>query len=143
MHGVYAVMNDLPPPDQVKAEAKATTAVERKDPAGIITPARIPGQVLPPAGDTFLVYPGGNSSIRFEKLREGIVDYEKVRILRALASRSANGEVKRQLRALDDHLRTFVGDPDYGKRDYGVARLTEAVHKGMRMLEALSERLAQ
>src|SRR5213078_5346940 len=47
-------MNDLPPPDQVKAEAKATTAVERKDPAGIITPARIPGQVLPPAGDTFL-----------------------------------------------------------------------------------------
>src|SRR5256714_7027523 len=54
MHGVYAVMNDLPPPDQVKAEANATTAVERKDAAGIITPARIPGQVLPPAGDAFL-----------------------------------------------------------------------------------------
>src|SRR5437764_11316786 len=47
-------MNDLPPPDQVKAEAKATTAVERKNAAGIITPARILGQVLPPAGDTFL-----------------------------------------------------------------------------------------
>src|SRR5437764_14794271 len=47
-------MNDLPPPDQVKAEAKATTAVERKDPAGIITPARMPGQGLPPAVDTFL-----------------------------------------------------------------------------------------
>src|SRR5258708_12712760 len=47
-------MNDLPPPDEVEAEAKATTAVERKDAVGIITPARIPGQVLPPAGDTFL-----------------------------------------------------------------------------------------
>src|SRR6476646_5367192 len=47
-------MNDLRPSDEVKAEAQATTAVERKDAVGIITPARIPGQVLPPAGDTFL-----------------------------------------------------------------------------------------
>src|SRR5438270_885966 len=47
-------MNDLPPADEVKAEAKATTALERKDAVGLVTPARIPGQVLPPAGDTFL-----------------------------------------------------------------------------------------
>jgi len=106
-------------------------------------PVRDARHAIWPAGDTFLVYPGANSSIRFEKLREGIVDYEKLRILRALASTSASGDVRRQLRALDDHLRTFAQDPDYGKRDYGVARLTEAVHKGMRMLEALSERLAQ
>ena len=106
-------------------------------------PMRDARHAIWPSGDTFLVYPGGNSSIRFEKLREGIVDFEKLRILRALAARSANGEVKRQLRALDDHLRTFAQDPDYGKRDYGVARVTEAVHKGMRMLETLSERLAQ
>ena len=46
-------MNDLPP-DEVKSEARATTAVERKDAVGIVTPARIPGQMLPPAGDTFL-----------------------------------------------------------------------------------------
>src|SRR3954471_1404892 len=52
--GAQAAMNDLPPSDEVKTEAKATTAVERKDAVGIITPARIPGQVLPPAGDTFL-----------------------------------------------------------------------------------------
>ena len=106
-------------------------------------PVRDARHAIWPAGDTFLVYPGASSSIRFEKLREGIVDYEKVRILRALAARSTNGEVKRQLRVLDDHFRTFAQDPDYAKRDYGVARLTEAVHKGMRMLEALSERLAQ
>lgn len=34
-----------------------------------------------PGGDTFLVYPGG-SSIRFERLVEGIQAYEKVRLLR-------------------------------------------------------------
>src|SRR5437588_402510 len=43
-------MDDLPQPDDVSA----ATATRRKDAAGIITPARIPGQVLPPAGDTFL-----------------------------------------------------------------------------------------
>ena len=34
---------------------------------------------------------GGNSSIQFEKLREGIVDYEKIRILRKLAAESSQG----------------------------------------------------
>jgi len=34
-----------------------------------------------PSGDTYLVYPGAKSSIRFEKLIEGIQDYEKIRIL--------------------------------------------------------------
>lgn len=35
-----------------------------------------------PAGDTYLVYPYGRSSVRFEKLVEGIQAYEKIRILR-------------------------------------------------------------
>lgn len=35
-----------------------------------------------PAGDTYSIYPGGRSSIRFERLREGIQDAEKIRILR-------------------------------------------------------------
>ncbi|MDF2188392.1 glycoside hydrolase domain-containing protein [Paraflavitalea sp. CAU 1676] len=35
-----------------------------------------------PAGDTYQVYPGPLSSIRFEKLIEGIQDYEKIQILR-------------------------------------------------------------
>nr|MCU0386946.1 DUF4091 domain-containing protein [Flavihumibacter sp.] len=34
------------------------------------------------AGDTYQVYPGPSSSIRFEKLVEGIQDFEKIRILR-------------------------------------------------------------
>lgn len=35
-----------------------------------------------PSGDTYLVYPGARSSIRFEKLIEGIQAYEKINILK-------------------------------------------------------------
>lgn len=35
-----------------------------------------------PAGDTYIVYPQGRSSIRFERMLEGIQDYEKVQVLR-------------------------------------------------------------
>lgn len=34
------------------------------------------------AGDTYIVYPGPRTSIRFERLIEGIQDYEKIRMLR-------------------------------------------------------------
>src|ERR1051326_1420204 len=53
-HGVFFVMSDLKPPVDVEVEERAMTAVERKDAVGLVTPARMPGQVLPPAGDTFL-----------------------------------------------------------------------------------------
>lgn len=41
-----------------------------------------------PSGDCFLVYPGNRSSIRFERLREGIEEFEKINILRARAGES-------------------------------------------------------
>jgi glycosyl hydrolase family 123 len=96
-----------------------------------------------PAGDEFLVYPGANSSVRFEKLREGIVDYEKIRIIRALASKSADPSIQREMKAFETHLASFVGDSDYGKRDYDQKRITDAVHTGQQLLEALSDRLAR
>ena len=34
-----------------------------------------------PAGDCYFVYPGGRSGRRFDKIVEGIQDYEKARIL--------------------------------------------------------------
>lgn len=40
-----------------------------------------------PAGDTYIVYPNNRSSIRFETLREGIQDAEKIRILREYFSK--------------------------------------------------------
>jgi microcin C transport system permease protein len=47
---VAGSMDDLP----AQVETAATTAIQRKDAAGIVTPARMPGTVLPPAGDVFL-----------------------------------------------------------------------------------------
>ena len=41
-----------------------------------------------PTGDCFLVYPGNRSSIRFERLRDGIEEYEKIAVLRARAQES-------------------------------------------------------
>lgn len=54
------------------------------------------------AGDCYQIYPGGRSSVRFERLVEGIQDYEKVRILKE--------ELKNQpekLRLLDETLNMF------------------------------------
>ena len=106
-------------------------------------PVRDARHTLWPAGDAFLVYPGANSSIRLEKLREGIVDYEKIRIIRELASTSSDDKIKSEMKDLDTHLATFIGDRDYSKRDYDPQRMTEAVHKGNQMLEALSDGLAR
>ena len=41
-----------------------------------------------PSGDCFLVYPGNRSSIRFERLRDGIENYEKINLLRTRAGES-------------------------------------------------------
>lgn len=37
-----------------------------------------------PAGDTYVVYPQGRSSIRFERMVEGIQDYEKIKIVKKM-----------------------------------------------------------
>ena len=57
-----------------------------------------------PAGDCYLVYPGGRSSIRMVKLIEGIQDYEKIRIVKDELER--NGKTDR-LRRLQLALNRF------------------------------------
>lgn len=52
------------------------------------------------AGDTYLVYPGARTSIRFERLVSGIQDYEKIKILRKELKPTA-------LKRLDKILNTF------------------------------------
>jgi hypothetical protein len=94
-----------------------------------------------PAGDCFLVYPGGVSGIRYEKLREGIVDFEKIRILREAAARSTDKKIKAAMQEFEKHLLTFRGDRDFFKRTYDVQQMTEAVHKGKKMIEAMSKQL--
>ncbi|MCM8570360.1 DUF4091 domain-containing protein [Gramella jeungdoensis] len=57
------------------------------------------------AGDTYLVYPGGRTSIRFQKLLEGIQAYEKIKLLRREFIES--GE-KEDLKKLDTLLNGFA-----------------------------------
>ncbi|NOY36432.1 MAG: DUF4091 domain-containing protein [Chlorobi bacterium] len=65
-----------------------------------------------PAGDTYLIYPGPLSSIRFEKLREGIQDYEKIRILEEIMKSSENTDQLKQFKKLKDLLENIRGNPE-------------------------------
>ena len=62
------------------------------------------------AGDCYLVYPGANSGIRFEKLREGISDYEKIRILKEKASASTDRKCRELLAKLNEHMKTVANE---------------------------------
>ena len=95
------------------------------------------------AGDCYLVYPGGNSCIRYEKLREGIVDFEKIRILREMAAGSPDENVRNLINDLNSHLINFVGDPDYNKRNYEVAGMSNSIKKGRQLIENLSSALGK
>lgn len=61
-----------------------------------------------PAGDCFVVYPGGRSSVHFAKLTEGIQNYEKVKILREEWEREGDSA---SLERLDTVLKTFTTPP--------------------------------
>lgn len=57
-----------------------------------------------PAGDTYQVYPGPMTSIRFEKLTEGIQDFEKIAVLKKEYAQKGAAE---KLNRLDAALKTF------------------------------------
>jgi hypothetical protein len=99
-------------------------------------PVRDARHVLWPAGDTFLVYPGSHSSIRFEKLREGIVDFEKIRLVRSWASSSADANVRHLMGELERQLSSVAAE-----REFEEARLRDELARGTRTLAALSDRL--
>jgi hypothetical protein len=60
-----------------------------------------------PAGDTYFVYPEARTSIRFERLREGIQDFEKIRILRETLNAKNTREAREALQLLDEHLEKY------------------------------------
>jgi len=82
-----------------------------------------------------MVYPG-SSSVRFEKLREGISDYEKIRIIRSLAAKSSDASVKILLSALDEHLKKFINEKNFNEE-----QLKNEVDNGRELLNELSEKL--
>ncbi|MDR1368594.1 MAG: DUF4091 domain-containing protein [Dysgonamonadaceae bacterium] len=65
-----------------------------------------------PAGDTNIVYPENRSSIRFERLMQGVQDVEKLRILREELSGSNDNMNKAKLDKIDDLLQRISKLPE-------------------------------
>ena len=61
-----------------------------------------------PSGDCFLIYPGDRSSVRFERLRDGIESFEKIRLLREHAKKSPEPALTAALAELDKALADFT-----------------------------------
>ena len=99
-------------------------------------PMRDARHELWPAGDCYLVYPGGNSCIRFEKLREGIVDYEKIRILREKAANSTDKDVHDLMQQLDELLKVFLAE-----KDFVTDKIKGDVDKGRALVDAISDKM--
>lgn len=84
-----------------------------------------------PAGDTYIVYPNNTSSVRFEMLRDGIEDAEKIRILRSELSKKKMTE---ELRLLNTSLQKFniKSKPD---------GLGDMVEEGQNLLNELAKKV--
>jgi len=81
-----------------------------------------------PAGDTYIVYPDGRSSIRFERLREGIQDAEKIRILREKLTISSPARLDKLNEAVAKfNIPTIPSAP-----------CSEMLYQGKKVLEELS-----
>jgi|WetSurMetagenome_2_1015567.scaffolds.fasta_scaffold42827_2 hypothetical protein len=78
-----------------------------------------------PAGDCYQVYPGPRTSIRFEKLIEGIQDFEKIRILKEQFLQDGHSQ---HLRELDDALSGFT------MGNLAIIPAADMVSKGKRIL---------
>jgi hypothetical protein len=62
-------------------------------------------------------------------------------MLRELALKSSDKKIKSDWKNFEDHLATFIDNPDYSKRDYSSEKLTQQVRTGIQMLEQLSDAL--
>ncbi|WP_255498621.1 glycoside hydrolase domain-containing protein [Dysgonomonas sp. ZJ709] len=60
-----------------------------------------------PGGDTYIVYPDARSSIRFERLIEGIQDFEKIRMLRQDLEKANTTESLSKLDKLNTEVAKF------------------------------------
>ena len=105
-------------------------------------PTRDARHVSWPAGDCFLVYPGGKSCIRFERLREGIVDFEKINILKKMGASSTDKKIKKSLDDFAGFLSTLSKERDYSKRDFALERMKNSIRDGKLMVENLSDQVS-
>lgn len=71
-----------------------------------------------PAGDTYIIYPGARSSVRFERLVEGIQDAEKISILKKEFAAAGTPEAASRLEQLETLLAGFASiTPEAGWPD--------------------------
>lgn len=101
-------------------------------------PVRDARHVLWPAGDCFMVYPGGNSGVHFEKMREGIVDFEKLKILKAKAAASKDKSVKQLMEKLEEVLQKINAEKEFKKDN-----LRTDLSFGKLLINGLSDALSQ
>jgi hexosaminidase len=89
-----------------------------------------------PSGDCFLVYPGNRSSVRFERLRDGIEDFEKIRLLREWATAAPLPDKQASLDRLDNVLKEFSCPRGFqaGVHAEDVRRAVEAINAAARSL---------
>jgi hypothetical protein len=97
-------------------------------------PTRDARHILWPAGDCFLVYPGAVSGSHFEKMREGIVDFEKTKILMGLAAVSKNEKAKKLIEELTLQLQGINAEKMFQKD-----KLKRDVANGEKIINELSE----
>ncbi len=88
-----------------------------------------------PSGDCFLIYPGNRSSVRWERLRDGIEGFEKIRLLREAAE--AKGAAT-ALKSLDEALADFTWERGRksGPHADDVRRVNQAIEAAARVLFA-------
>lgn len=68
-----------------------------------------------PAGDTYVVYPDARSSIRYERLLEGIQDFEKIQLLRTLFKNKGDTDKLKQLNEIVSQFETLEKTKEWNK----------------------------
>lgn len=94
------------------------------------------------AGDCFMVYPGGRTSIRFERLREGIQDFEKIRILKARLTEmkeKGNDSEKDLAKKLSDRLEKALAA--FSWKAGSESPCEEPLREGKRVVKEISREL--
>jgi hypothetical protein len=88
------------------------------------------------AGECFLIYPGARSSIRFERLREGIQDYEKIRIVKNKLQELEGTEANKKLTELKEIL------DKYSYKNAQTESCTSLVNESKQILNNISRYLS-
>ncbi len=91
-----------------------------------------------PAGDCWLVYPGNLSSVHFERLRDGMEEFEKIAALRrAAAAEGASPALKAAVDAMNAELRQLFTVP----RSQGDTHAAD-IHRAHELIQAAAEAAA-